>query len=104
MNDQYQAFVRQYNLIAEMSSRQYAIAPMPTFNHTGAYNEHHFVSREPGVQLTMCQRDLNSLIDDAMLGRQVRQLHTRHPAVLEAWDQYRIMLALTARSEGSDIP
>jgi hypothetical protein len=50
-----------------------------------------------GVDLSLSEEDYVRLMRDAEEGRTARQLREAHPALLEAWDQYRVLLELTRR-------
>ena len=50
---------------------------------------------EQGIDISISKDQLHQLIKDAAFAWAVQNLHDTHPAVVEAWDKYRVVLELS---------
>lgn len=96
-------FRKFYRADITRSQKQYMQSSYPSMI-AGNSIEQLQVEYEPGVDITMMQSKFERLLLDAEAGREFRIMRERHPAVLEAWDKYRMMMILAYRDEGRDPP
>lgn len=107
LSDQEREFREHYGAFVEASRREYHMpiqVPLHIGNNHSLGSDTLRIEIKKGVDLSMMEDDYQQLIQDAAAGREFTQMRSRHPGVLQAWDQYRVMMALAYRSEGRDLP
>lgn len=100
-----QDFTNTYRALVDYTSKEYRTAVLPaspfaTYVHqpTSRVELNYQVEIKREVRVRIMEDDYNLLLADAEMGRTARRLHSRNPALVEAWDQYRMLLALTAQA------
>ena len=99
---QVEQFRKHYDCLIQESRSQFAI-PRPTA-HLAKLPDDNIATEsltmqvQSGIDVTLRPDQLQELIHDACFAIEVQRLHANHPAVVEAWDRYRILLEL-ARNE-----
>ena len=99
-----QDFANTYRALVDYTSKEYRTAvfarPFATYTHQpgDAVQINYQVEIKREVRVLIMEDDYNLLLADAEMGRTARRLHSHNPAVVEAWDQYRMLLALTAQA------
>ena len=99
-------FTERYHAEVSISEKRYYRPVSVNFSGLGMPDgpDHLNMDSEYGIKVTIPQHEFAKLVEDAELGREVKRLRSNNPALLAAWDQYRMVLALTARMDGSDLP
>jgi len=97
-----QDFAKHYNAVVQESERRfYRPVRIPLAMGTSdpsAVIDHRMTAEIlRGVDVSLSEEDYVRLVTDAEEGRSARYLRAAHPALLEAWDQYRVLLELTRR-------
>jgi hypothetical protein len=99
--EQVNEFRKTYNCLIKESHHQYSkpvIRPI-AYGPDEAYTDLQ-VQVEAGIDVTLMREAFHQMLQDAEEGRVMRQLRNHHPALVEAWDNYRILAELTKRSHG----
>lgn len=94
--EQVEQFRKYYDCLIQESRSQFAIPPNSSLSQDP--HESLTMTVQHGIDVTLRPDQLHQLIYDACFAHEVQRLHALHPAVVEAWDRYRVVLEL-ARNE-----
>lgn len=95
-----EAFRRAYDCILSESRHVYSkpmMLPVGAYDPDAAFQDTIQVETSNGIDVTFMREKLHQLVRDAEEGRAQRELRSRHPVVLEAWEQYQVLLELTRK-------
>jgi hypothetical protein len=95
-------FREEYKCFVSESRHTYSkpiIRPLGSYDPTSPIADSIQVETDRGIDVTLTKEHFHQLIHDAEEGREHRYLRQSNPAVQQAYEQYRLLLALTRREQ-----